>query len=29
MKEKYGSIIGLKMASQNVVILNHYSHVKA
>ncbi|KAK4215596.1 cytochrome P450 [Rhypophila decipiens] len=29
LKSSYGSIIGLKMASQNVVILNHYSHVKA
>lgn len=25
----YGSIIGLKLASQNVVILNNYKHVKA
>ncbi|KAF7557676.1 hypothetical protein G7046_g5968 [Stylonectria norvegica] len=29
MQADYGSIIGLKMASQNVVILNSYKHVKA
>jgi hypothetical protein len=29
MKNEYGSIIGLKFASQNVVILNSYKHVRA
>jgi hypothetical protein len=26
---KYGSIIGLKLGSQNVVVLNSYEHVRA
>ncbi|OIW26904.1 cytochrome P450 [Coniochaeta ligniaria NRRL 30616] len=29
MQAEYGSIIGLKIGSQNVVILNSYNHVKA
>ncbi|KAF7532399.1 hypothetical protein G7054_g7988 [Neopestalotiopsis clavispora] len=28
-KAKYGSIVGLKIGSQNVVVLNSYKHVKA
>ena len=29
MQAKYGSIIGLKFGSQNVVVLNSYKHVRA
>jgi hypothetical protein len=29
MQAEYGSIIGLKIGSQNFVVLNSYNHVKA
>jgi hypothetical protein len=29
MKAQYGSILGLKLGSQNIVVLNSYKHVKA